>query len=124
MERYIDSVDIELTRGHRSTIACATYVSPGSDLIQATSEAVRNPEDDDDPYVATTLATGRALEALGNKLLKRANGRVTMHDNNRERAKRQAEQPRPNLCGASTKAGPPCRRRRIKGEQFCPGHRP
>ena len=45
-------------------------------VVTATGSAKREPSDKPDESIGTDLATGRALEALGRKLQRRADGKV------------------------------------------------
>jgi hypothetical protein len=51
---------------------------------EATGEARRDPIDKNDAQLASDLALGRALEAIGKRLVKNANGRVKHNDDIRE----------------------------------------
>lgn len=57
--------------------------------IITTGTARRHPGDKHDEQVAEFLALGRALENLGKKLQKRANGIVKQNDDNEARQARQ-----------------------------------
>jgi hypothetical protein len=59
-------------------------VRQGTDQLVAEGWAHREREDEFDQNVGMMLATGRALEALSKKLMKRANGLVKHHDDMRE----------------------------------------
>lgn len=80
---------IEVTHGHRATIATIQHTTVhGGDVIQATGEALRHPEDKYDRELAYALATGRAFESLGRKLQKRADGLVRMNEHNQEASRK------------------------------------
>lgn len=87
-------VDVDCIVTHNAAIAIATVSKtyPQSlwfDFIHASGTAVRHPEDKFDREVAENLAIGRALENLGKKLQKRANGVVKQNEDNEARKARQ-----------------------------------
>jgi hypothetical protein len=101
MDTSYNSLNIKVVRGHRATIAEVTLHVPVAkaanpydedyfedkyefDTVVATGESVRSPEDRDDPILGSNLAVARAVEALGRKLLKRAEGRMASNEHNQQ----------------------------------------
>lgn len=66
--------------GQRSTIVEIIAHLDGGETISAIGEALRHPDDKNDEQLAALLANGRALENLGRKLQKRAQGLVRHND--------------------------------------------
>lgn len=84
--------------GNRDATIARVYFSLDKDLdleftVDGTSK--RDPVDADDPEVALLLAYGRAFEALGHKLLKRANGLTKHNDDIREYKEEQKKKKAP-----------------------------
>ena len=79
---------IRVTSGDTATIV-TIFVKVGDRMVEVTGEAKRTPGDKNRPEVGVKLATGRALERLGRKLQREANGLVRHADQIRE-AKTQA----------------------------------
>lgn len=61
------------------------FMSIDSDFIDASGVARKHPDDKFSASVAEKLAYGRALESLGKKLQKRANGEVKQNEDNARR---------------------------------------
>jgi len=85
------TIQVEINQGNRATIAEARTDVDGEG-VTASAEALRHPDDKNDPELGRQIATARALSSLANKLARRANGRVKMNDDNSRRA---SEQPSP-----------------------------
>lgn len=56
-----------------------------NEVVQASGVSRKHPGDKFSPVVAKELAIGRALESLGKKLQKRANGTVKQNEDNAHR---------------------------------------
>lgn len=100
-EQFQDVV-IKVVTTQDSSIAIATYY--GQDFIESSGTARRHPDDRSKPSIGENLAIGRALENLGLKLQKRANGIVKQNDDN---AARKATQ--------QVEAVKPSRKKKVKG---------
>lgn len=119
MDQLFRTVTVVVVQGHRSTIAEALAVTHEGE-IRSTGEALRHPTDKDDPSIGTDLAVGRALESLSAKLLRRANGRVRMHDHNRRHRITVENDPR---CIAANKGnGSRCQRDAVYDNGLCGPH--
>jgi hypothetical protein len=67
-------------------------VKPLTPRIMTSGYSVRHPTDEHDPEVALQLAVGRAFQALGRRLERRANGLIKHHDDIRQlQAKKAAK---------------------------------
>jgi hypothetical protein len=80
MSMFTVSVDATgITARHATAAQAVAYDDCATDtsvIATATGSAKRDPDDVNDPETGKLLATGRALEALGRKLQKQADGRV------------------------------------------------
>lgn len=65
---------------NRATVVEVEATLENGEKILVTGDAIRHPTDRDDEELGIMLAHGRALERLGRKLQKRANGRVKHND--------------------------------------------
>ena len=81
-------VEVHASTDGTATVAHATIVDSTGRATAASAHAVRVNGDRHDPDTAFELAAGRAVEALGRKLQRRAAGRVKQADD--ERAHREA----------------------------------
>jgi len=84
---------IDTRQGNTVTIVTINAIMDG-EIIEATGEAVRHPEDKHDPELGLLLAHARAFDSLARKLDRRAQGLVKMNDHNKEYKKRQEEKAR------------------------------
>jgi hypothetical protein len=78
-------VSIYVLRNNSVTVARAgVSIDLGTEFVDYTTvgHAVRHPDDPDRKDVAYCLAIGRALEAAGKRLRRRAEGLVKMYDDN------------------------------------------
>lgn len=95
MRNGIDSdehyVKIKIMGDGNATVAHANLFHVGgassvSPVAFGEGSAVREPSDKNDDVTAVTLAAGRALESLGKRLVKQANGRIKHADSNKVHA--------------------------------------
>lgn len=105
---YEVKVDIDCIVTHNAAIAIAKAYdiypfSLSSECVEASGTSVRHPDDRFDKGVAKNLAIGRALENLGNKLQKRANGVVKQNEDNEARKARQQAEAAKILSGNSSR---------------------
>lgn len=75
-------LQVNVTYGHRATIADVRVVDAVGDVVVTRGEALRHPTDSNDRTVGELLAVGRALSALGSKLERKGDGFVRMNDHN------------------------------------------
>ena len=123
----------DVINGHRATLAHIwMYDSLTDDYVLAKGEAIRHPEDKHDEDLANTLATARALKSLGNKLERRANGRIKCNDDNARKSgetgtytiklKWQFEDESQAACQATTNKGEQCKFSAKEGTWYCGHH--
>lgn len=94
--------------GQRSTIVEIIAHLDGGETISAIGEALRHPNDKNDTELATLLANGRALEAMGKRLQRRANGLVRHNDYVAEQKEKKKKNPqaRTRYTGTSSPRPP------------------
>lgn len=78
-----------ITAGTKDATIAGAAINIEGTTYSADGTSKRDPHDDDDPEIAELLAIGRALETLGLKLQKRANGLIKHNDDMREYKKIQ-----------------------------------
>lgn len=91
--------------GQRATVVeVVAYLDTGEKIV-VKGEALRHPTDRHDEELANLLATGRALELMGRKLTKRAEGLVRHNDHlAAQRQKQKSGKTKRGLLRRSTKA--------------------
>jgi hypothetical protein len=75
------SLDIILDK---DAVVCLATIFAGEETLSVTASAKKETGDKFNPNIGTKLAAGRALEKLGLKLQKQANGLVTQEENLRK----------------------------------------
>lgn len=103
MEPTVHHADVTFQTGHRASFVTVTVPLPVDlkaesrrhlgplglmEYTEHLGEAVRHPDDTDDPQVAYLLALSRALQSAANAAGRRAEGRIRMNDHNRRHSKR------------------------------------
>ena len=87
-------VDVKTAHGGKATVAeVEVHDDFSGNVVRASGQAFRHPDDKNDEELARMLATGRALQAAGRKLEKRANGLVKHHDDMKIYRVKQAKKP-------------------------------
>jgi len=87
-------VAAHITPGRNATIAhvSITYEdSHGHQWVNTVGEAICHPDDKPNKDVGGELALGRALEAAGRRLVRRANGKVKHADQMRAKDKKEQD---------------------------------
>jgi hypothetical protein len=90
-----DLLRIVVVHGKRVTMAQILEYDTLEEAVLANGESVCHPDDKYDPVAGSKLAVGRALQSLGRKLEKQAQGITAQADN--DRMQRQASADKHNL---------------------------
>ena len=91
-ETYLKIIEVHGDRVTMAQVIEDEFLGGG---VLANGEAVRHPDDKNDPVVGSKLAVGRALQKLGRRLEREARAITAQADN--DRAQRQASADKANL---------------------------